>query len=322
MNSQTLKILNELEQGITLTDLLKLGSTKQELMENINTIRLNGYQIDYITSNDKLFLKTTTNKTSPYKEVLSFNITKRRFSSIVISDTHIRDHHDFTYYGIMRKYAKSKGATTIIHVGDILDQHIKEKATSIRQKDRWEKELKYMVTNHPYFKDTSIIYIKGNHDERMLATHGIDITDTIIRNRLDFVPLGVGSGIIKINDKVIALDHPSKFDRNDIYNQNLLNKYKDYDIDIILRGHIHEQKSYYYNNTLVLQTAPFLKKMDTLPTFYVLDFNINDAKVESLKATSHLIIGEKVYKTNENIYDFKEKVPVDINIPKQKILTR
>lgn len=305
MSKNSEKVLQLLEDGVSVSDLLHLESDKHKLMEDVTSIRLSGYQLDYYTANDRLLLKAVLNKESPYKKVLSFNATNRRFSTIVISDTHIRDHHDFTYYGIMGKYAKSKDIHTILHLGDILEQQNDSRKNFKEQKHYSEKELEYMLNNHPRFKDTSIIYITGNHDDRLLKS-GNDITESLLRTRLDFVPLGVGNGIIKLNNRVIALDHPNTFIKSDFQNELLLNHYKNYDIDLILRGHLHKQKSYYYDDTLVFQTAPFLRKDSTLPSFYIFDFQVEEACISAFKVTTCLIVDDKVYKANETEYYFKK----------------
>ena len=316
MNSKSYnKVLALLEEGISLKELCGKRYKRGDIAEIISKIRLNGYEIDYVFEDGTLCLKTSLVKKSPYKEVMTFDVSSERFSIAVVSDTHIKTEEKYNFDDIwtMYKTFRNLGVSHVFHLGDVLDQEIfdyKDNTNESRMLifNNILLEVDNLIKNYPFYKNINTYYIKGNHDNRLLNRYGIDLVEEIMDKRLDFVPLGSsrgGKALVKVNDMSIALDHPFYMTKNRLYeyDKDVVNFYEVENIDIILRGHLHIQKSYFYNGMLIFYAAPFIKTSYCLPSFYVFNFDTSKGNVSSVSIASYFVLNDKTYKVGDFIYD-------------------
>lgn len=316
MNSKSYnKVLSFLEKGISFEELCGKHYKGEDVAEIVSKIRLKGYEIDYVFEDGVLCLKTSLVKKSPYKEVMAFDVSSKKISIAVVSDTHIKTEREYSFDDIwtMYKTFRNLGVSHVFHLGDIFDQEIlnyKDDTDEVRMLNinNILLEVDNLIKNYPFYRNINTYYIKGNHDNRVLNRYGIDIVNEIMDKRIDFIPLGSsrgGKALVKVNDMSIALDHPFYMTKNKSYeyDKDVVNFYENENIDIILRGHLHIQKSYFYDEMLIFDVAPFIRTSYCLPSFYIFNFDTSKGNVSSVSVASYFVLNKKTYKVGDFIYN-------------------
>ena len=135
------------------------------------------------------------------EELCEYKLNDKKY--FIISDTHLGSRYDnLIYLDKMYDYAKNKGVTSIIHLGDLMQSSIsgvKEKLINPL------KQLEYVLNNYPSDDYINNYVLLGNHDFHLLSKD--DSYYNYLCSREDFKILGYNYDYIKLNDMLFSLFH-------------------------------------------------------------------------------------------------------------------
>ena len=263
------------DTNLTITELLVglkftfPNITKDTILESLKRL-----QTTYIMTKDNVLNNEFTYKIGKKRNMFyTVKNNNNTLDMIIISDLHIDNSIDLRLNNLnyIYDYAVKNNINTIINLGDTIDSRIYNNKSILENLKQYDELVNKIIEKLP--KDESIInlILGGNHD-RSLLDLGIDVTDRIDKNRLDYMNLGNDHAIIKFNDTNIGLHHFNRrYENNfiDITNSNdtelvkTLNDYYTYrNIDkkntfTDLLGHFHVSKISIPNNYVTIPSLNF-----------------------------------------------------------------
>lgn len=243
--------------------------TKDSILNSLKRL-----QIRYILTKDTIINNDFTYKLGKKRNnIFEFKDKNNSIDIIVIADMHIDSNIDSGIKNLnyIYDYAINKNIKTIINLGDIIDSRMYGEETILEKLRLYDELVDKTIEKLP--KDDSIknLILAGNHD-RSLLDIGIDVTDRISKNRLDYLNLGSDHALLQFNNSKIGLHHPNRrFDDGFINIENIndiellknINDYYKYryldrnNIFIDLFGHFHVSKISMPNNYV---TVPSLNR--------------------------------------------------------------
>jgi len=166
--------------------------------------------------------------------------------------------------------------------------------------NKFDQPYKF-INDYPYDKSINNICILGNHDYN-LYKEGLNIKEILNNNRLDFISLDYGKGIVSIGDFNIMLRHVIDF-KNIKKDEQCFddNTYKN--LDLILRGHSHIFKTYSDIIKVPSVTGAGVRNEEfiSIPQFIEIDLRLNKDnqpehyKIKQILSCNAKIIGEYEY---------------------------
>lgn len=228
--------------------------TKDSILASLKRLQEKYILTKETIKNNEFVYKLGKKRNIKYNFETNFNT----LDLIIVSDMHIDNNIDFGIKNLnyIYDYAARNGIKTIINLGDIIDSRIYNDKSNLENLRLYDNLLDNIIERLP--KDNSIInlLLGGNHD-RSLLDFGINVTDRIDKNRLDYLSLGDDHAILQFNNSNIGLHHFNRRYDDDFINidnnndKNLLLALNDYykyrgmnlnDSFIDLFGHFHVGK--------------------------------------------------------------------------------
>ena len=313
--------------NLVLTCISDNDVTISELLIGLKVTFPNVTRYDILNSLKRLQTKYILTKDTIINNEFTYKLGKKRnnifsvknkvdsLDIIVIADMHIDSNIDLGIKNLnyIYDYAANNNIGFIINLGDIIDSRIYGIEPNLEKLRKYDELVSKTIEKLP--KDNNIINILlgGNHD-RSLLDLGIDVTDRISKDRLDYLNLGTDHAMLQFNDSIIGLHHPNRrFDGrlieidsiNDaelLKNLNDYYKYRNLDknnIFIDLLGHFHVSKLSIPNSYL---TVPSLNRDHIQNGAYrmKLFFDSNGNIINSILIP--LIVDNKVYETTSINY--------------------
>lgn len=181
--------------------------------------------MDDFLKNDNLQKKTN---------IYSINNNKSIIKILAIADTHLgcfQDRVDLLYY--LQEMAQIENIDYVLHLGDVVDgiSNFQDHLDNLRYYT-YDMQKQYFLENYPIFSAPTIM-ISGNHDNWWNEIEKKDIIADIAQEREDIIYLGGSHGLFRINNYNIFLVHSNR------RNERIMQRYSAYEMDTILRGHVH-----------------------------------------------------------------------------------
>ena len=243
--------------------------TKEGILESLKRL-----QEKYILTKDSIIDNEFTYKLGKKRNsIFDVKNSSNSLDIIVIADMHIDNSIDLSLRNLnyIYDYAAKNDIKTIINLGDIIDSRIYNDKSNLENLRQYEELLNIIIEKLP--KDNNIInlLLGGNHD-RSLLDLGLDVTDRIDKNRLDYINLGNDHAILAFSNSKVGLHHFNRRYENDFINidsiddsdisRTINDYYKTRNINkndsfIDLLGHFHVSKLSIPNNYI---TVPSLNR--------------------------------------------------------------
>lgn len=295
MFDENTEIVQKIKEEKTLREMAQeLNILVNDVHKRIMQIRNEGLvlkKIIYDSGDIRYLIKKLPQKNSCAATIKLCDSNK--FSAMLISDLHFGNKlESMDYLNKIYEYCKNYGINIIINGGDLVDGSFSKGDQAI---DEPEKQLEYVIKNHPYDEDVLNLICLGNHDFSLYKS-GIDIKKAIENSRSDLIPLGYGLGIINVEGDQF-------FVRHQIPEYN----FEPISGKLVLEGHKHkmaftDEGSGFLVNiptlsdlTLGKHEMPGLIRMDL---FFDSDGHINSGRFEQF------IINDKMITVNETLLNF------------------
>ena len=256
------ELLNVLASEISVDNLLKkFNISYKQLLDSINNLKSNGYNIHEVNGNYKLEKKIITLSENTYsnewdgEQIIRFG---------ALGDTHLCSKwQQLTFLHKIYDIYKKEGIDTVYHTGDISDGYNKRRANHIYELIPGmvgvEQQKNYIVTSYPRRKGIKTQFVGGNHDSWHLMNGGADIGKMIARERDDMEYLGNSSSVINLTPFcTMKLKHPG---RGSSYSISYTTQ-KSIDAmtggnkpNVYLVGHYHKAEYLFYRNIHCVQTG-------------------------------------------------------------------
>lgn len=290
MNKEDLIILDLISKNISMKEIANnLNISEKQLYIKIKKIINYGYKIDTKYSYDGSICYQLNNEDEKKYEI-RMNEEKNTFKCLVISDLHIGSiDSDIKLVDIVYDYAIKNGIHIILNCGDFIEGDYTTTEKSILN---IHDQLEYLIKKYPYDKNINNFFILGNHDNYSMRNDGLDVSKAIHNSRYDIIPIGVGTGNIRIkNDDIILFHQLHKEFKPWIKNEKIL-----------LSGHSHLMKTklrdIFWLSIPTLSYKSNNKTVDVVPGFVELTIDFENSKFEYVEA-KHMIITPKVIQVSE-----------------------
>lgn len=262
-----LKTIDQIPKEIT--NILVQQYNKTSIKDLISQTNLSKQEIISILLNNRIKLKQ--------EDILSLNIEDKKIA--IISDTHIGSiYENINYLNKVYEFCTSKGITTILHAGDLLQSNIKNVNKKYQNP---YKQIEHLVSLYPQDKNITNYITFGNHDFHILCKITDSINNLYLRN--DLQPLGVKRTYIKWQGKIISVIHECPKYRITIPNLETI---------INIHGHRHNLK--YTNTSIYVPTLSdnimtYSNEDIPLPGFLILYLENNELNIESYSIDANTI---------------------------------
>lgn len=288
------EIVQKIKEEKTLREMAEdLNISLNDVNQRIMQVKNKGLilkKIIYDNGNIRYLIKKWPQRDSCVASIKLYDSSK--FSAMLISDLHFGNElESIEYLDTIYEYCKSYGINIIINGGDLIDGAFSKVDQVI---DDPEKQLDYVIKNHPYDKDILNLICLGNHDFSLYKS-GIDIKKALEMFRYDLIPLGFGMGILNFGSDQIFIRHfVPEYNFEPIYGK------------LVLEGHKHKMAfangdqgflvniPTLSNLTLGKQEFPGAVRIDL---FFDSDGHINSGHFEQF------VIADKLATVNEAIFD-------------------
>ena len=270
-----------------------LNISEKQLYIRIKQLINYGYQLvpTYCYNADIYYkLEKGIYVTKPNELNIKMTNSDKKFRCIFISDLHngnISSNLDLAK--IVYEYASKNDIRNIFICGDFLEGiHSSDKKSIV---DIYT-QLETFIKKYPYDKNINNYGIFGNHDYHSMHYDGLDISKRIGIARYDIVPIGYGSGLIKIKNDNFLIKHELSMTKNPKFLE---------DPKVIILGHGHMMKTKVYEKLYI--GAPSLsyvspdKTKQIIPGFIDMTFHLEKGKFEFVEV-HHMIITPKVYEAS------------------------
>jgi len=303
INQQLLQLI--LNGASTKEILQTLNITPKQLKIRRETLKREGYGFEYQVSDNGLITYSPLNEI--YHEAtnsLQMNLTKnkREFTFLTLSDLHIGNKLDnIENLYLLYEYAKKEGINIIINCGDLIDGCCtNESETTIR------KQIETVISKHPFDEDILNIILFGNHDYTPLERYNINISNIITSERIDFISLGFGTGLINILNGQIVILHPVKRSTCSSHcsfpNRWATGK-------LILKGHGHHNSIKTHDNTCTLKVPTasdvIYSQNPSLPGAMKITIHFDEEGLLNTIMAENLVIANKLYTAGYFKHTFK-----------------
>lgn len=243
-----------------------------EVMAIVNILRDSGCNIVCDMKDKNLFIVNLkeNNLGVDYRHTVTLE-KGENFKTMVISDTRLGSkYQQLSILNELYLIANKEGISTILHCGNISEgiYSSKSKYSESVFKNDTELQAQYIIKNYPYIEGIQTLFITGNQDDTHLKAHGINIGRMISNEREDMTYLGHYSAIIRINESLTMLRHPTdKIPYTVSYKQQqFINSMRSEDkVDVLLNGHYLQAERLPYRDVFefsipsVCATTPFMQ---------------------------------------------------------------
>lgn len=294
------KILEMIIQNKTIEEISQeTGLSYKQLYRRITMLKNEGYNIkeNYYHSGNMLY---QLNSNYNYENININMEGNQKFKAMLISDLHFCSLYEtVAALDKIYDYCIKNDIHIIINAGDLINGVNTEKCpTDMNLKQQVEQALR----QYPFDKNILNFIVLGNHDVYLLEQEKIDMRKIIKNERHDIVPLGYQSGILKISNDFIKINHP-------FFGKKCNNKAPGF----IIYGHFHMQQIVSTSNYVHV----FLPALSTLDQY---GFNMPKAIEMTLSLNNNyitkgnfetLLVQDKVYKISETRLEFlfnKDKI--------------
>lgn len=250
------RLLSEVKVKRPMTVLMdRLEATEDEIMLAISRLQLRGFRaVAAFLDNGILYVQNRVTATTtvpllagdePGKDVFDL-YTGNKIQFAVVSDTHFGNIHAkkeelHKFY----KEIKSRGITTVLHAGDLVDGYYPNRPTSMLEQyaHGFTEQLNDFIKDYPKIPGITTYFITGNHDHTFMRQGLANIGEVVDSIRDDMIYLGHNFGRVYVAPKVsVSLIHPT-----DGISQNFNKKIRDIiersperRSDIMCIGHYHK----------------------------------------------------------------------------------
>lgn len=300
MNEIDKEILELLLNGASISTMQKkTGLSPSGLVKHLNKLKDQGYLIKKIYEEKGVSYGIDKNYINNNNDIIDISV-EHCFKFLAISDTHITSNNKrINNLNKLYEYANIRKIPYVLHMGDMIEGA--EPNEKLGGEGDIFNQINYLTASYPKYDDITTMFILGNHDIRSINQKGIDISRVIENRRMDMHFMGYNYGIIKVNNRFIALHHPNHFEL-DKYNDELEDNVK-VKPDIILCGHLHKKQIINIDNQLNIY----------VPQTYNISNNIAGAYEIQLAPS------DDYDKYNLNLIDIKPLLITDKVIPYMEI---
>lgn len=318
------KIYNFIKNGTTLDEFVKtMGITMTEAYGLIETMKLYGKPIDLTLKEDGTFIitKKKYKKSSQYTSKEKEGLIETKIG--VISDTHLgTKEQQLTLINEIYKEAYSRGITTMLHIGDLLDgdytQVRKEQAYQLFLRG-FDEQVGYVIDMYPEVEGMTTYFIQGSHDETHKKNGGATAGKWIDRYRNDMIYLGQDKATFKINNLRILMDHPGGGNAKSYSykpQQAIEGLNPGEKPNILLQGHYHKSYYMFYRNVhsllvpCLVDQSQFMKKMNlqnVVGAYFLTIYSDEKGNIHYFEPEEHLFSSKDLI---ENDYQKCKKLEI------------
>lgn len=251
MTKIELKIIRLINLNLSINEILKIVQIDApEFWTIISNLRKKGYLFErkYYSSGDIIY--NYTNEPVTFNNGVSIITTpeETEFTALLTADLHMGRNGKYTIFGSRERldlldrcfnYCAKEGIHTIINGGDFIDSFMNFFVETEDVERAQEEQINYALEKYPYDKNILTYLCLGNHDRDALTRTNQDIALALYERRHDIVPIGYGSGIVKIKNDSFGVFH--KLGNNTVQeNLRLVNTFW-------LKGYSHQTRFNFRN---------------------------------------------------------------------------
>ena len=294
MFDENTEIVQKIKEEKTLREMAQeLNILVNDVHKRIMQIRNEGLvlkKIIYDSGDIRYLIKKLPQKNSCAATIKLCDSNK--FSAMLISDLHFGNKlESMDYLNKIYEYCKNYGINIIINGGDLVDGSFSKGDQAI---DEPEKQLEYVIKNHPYDEDVLNLICLGNHDFSLYKS-GIDIKKALETARYDLIPLDYGLGILNVGENQIFIRHHiTEYNFEPIYGK------------LVLEGHKHKM-AFANSDKGFLVNIPTLSNLTLgrheFPGAIRMDLFLDRDGYISSGHFEQFILTDKLYTVNEAIFD-------------------
>jgi predicted phosphodiesterase len=216
----------------------------------------------------------------------------------ILSDTHLGSRFadlgllDFAY-----ETFRSRGITTVLHAGDILDGQKMYKGQAFElERNGADAQVEFCAARYPSIPGLQTLFIDGNHDRSFWKDAGNNTGKKISQLRADLVYLGYMEAEIIVGDAdkgktaTIRIFHGEDGSayaisyRPQRYLTELPGKSKP---DMLIMGHYHKAETLYYQGVIAVQAGttqrqtPFMRgrRLSAALGFWIVNLTVNETGI-------------------------------------------
>lgn len=257
-NSEELveKVFKLVKNGMSISEMSsRIDSSVEECIGLIELCNIYGKELELhkYNSNDYIVIKKTKVNNKIYEKPEKDYLIHTQL--LVVSDTHFGNtRQQLHLLNKLYEYAYSKGITTALHCGDIIDGDY----TSIRKEQpkylflrNFDDFADYVIEMYPLVKGMETHLILGSHDETTYKNGGASLNKWVERSRKDLIFEGQDIAELNINNIKITLSHPGLGSSDTIstkLQKRIENLESGYKPKILLVGHYHKSLFELYRN--------------------------------------------------------------------------
>lgn len=206
------KIFRTLKDGQKLLDVCgNLDINLTEATGLIEMLRVRGYDIDIVKSNDDFYIKKK-NIVRTSKRIKPSPDSLKHIKLCIVSDTHLcTTIQQLNLLNGVYKEAHRRGINTVLHCGDVIDGDF----TKIRPAQNYDlfrrgfdEQTDYVIDMYPKVDGITTHFIEGSHDQTHVKNGGATPGLWIEKLRDDMKYLGTPEAIVEIDKVKIKMQHP------------------------------------------------------------------------------------------------------------------
>ena len=314
------KLLKLIIEGKTTTEIMTtLKISHKQLLIRLNSIKNSGYNLSYSVSDDgKVKYDILKSIVASLTNTLTINLEKdpSTFTALIVADYHTgHERQNYDRISKLYEYATKEDINIIINCGDIIHG-----CCNNEEEKTVQKQIEYLIKNHPYDKDILNLVCFGNHDYSALEKYGIDISKVLCYERPDFISLGFGTSLINIKNGQIIVSHPvshANLKRNYKWPREILER------KIILKGHGHHDFIKTSDKKCIIKVPTLsdiiYSQYATVPGALKLTIELNEDLQFDIVNVEHLIFMDNIVTTSFTKHELTGKQKL---LTEDKILTR
>ena len=295
MSDTNQKILDMIISKKTANEICsETGLSNKQLFHRLNMLKIKGYNFSRkYYYNGNIVYKLDKGFTTEKDIALMTTSKDQEFKAIFISDLHLSSEKErLDLLDEAYNLGIKENIHIIINCGDFINGLI---GPGKKKHKTYEDQIEYALKIHPFDKNILNFICLGNHDYKSLETTGQNIKTALEYRRHDIVPLGYGSGTLKIKNDEIIVTHPETPKDNNIGSVNHR---------LILIGHTHVSKTKTSNNGNVSLYIPSLSDLSLnqngLPSLIKATISFNQGYFDIGDFEQFVFVSKHMYKVNES----------------------
>lgn len=326
--SELNKLYRIMKDGMEINEACtKLDLDQMSLMGAIEILKSEGYRIDILEKEDKLYIKKRLNYKTD-KEIKPELKNLELIRLCIVSDTHMGcKMQQLTFLNKVYEETYRRGITTVLHCGDIVDGDYANKRPAWKYQlfaQGHDEQRDNVVNFYPSVEGIETYFICGSHDDTHFLNGGADIGKNIADKRSDLHYLGMDKAVFMAGENKnvpILMTHPGGGVSKALsYKpQEAINKLETgLKPKILLQGHYHKSYYMFYRNIhafmvpCLVGLSPFMRRMDiqNIMGAYFLDIYVNEkGEIQFLQPEEYL-------------FDSKDEIIDDYKKAKQLVIKK